>query len=114
MHTTVVLISLAYTSGDVPSKYTQVVMFVVSIGQWICFKYGYVSSKHTPVGWLVGCFTSQVNSYGHVRTVGSPNHTFFLTKLVQAVNQYFVHILYAGGDSSKHMPVVMFQVNICQ
>ena len=39
---------------------------------------------------------------------------FFLTKLEQAVNQYFVHILYAGGDSSKHMPVVMFQVNICQ
>ena len=34
-----------------------------------------------------------VNSYGHVRAVGSPNHTFFLGKLDKAVNQYFVHIL---------------------
>ena len=39
------------------------------------------------------CFTSQVNSYGHGGTVSSPNHTFFLGKLEQAVNQYFVHIL---------------------
>ena len=47
-------------------------------------------------GWFVClfcCFTSQVNSYGHGRTVSSPNHTFFLGKLEQAVNQYFVHIL---------------------
>ena len=34
-----------------------------------------------------------VNSYGHVGTVGSPNHTFFLGKLDLAVNQYFVYIL---------------------
>ena len=27
------------------------------------------------VGWFC-CFTSQVNSYGHCRTVSSPNHTF--------------------------------------
>ena len=33
------------------------------------------------------------NSYGHVGMVSSPNHTFFLGKLEQAVNQYFVHIL---------------------
>ena len=32
-----------------------------------------------------------VNSYGHVRTVNSPNH-FFLGKLEQAANQYFMHI----------------------
>ena len=28
------------------------------------------------------------NSYGHVGTVSSPNHTFFPGKLEQAVNQY--------------------------
>ena len=42
------------------------------------------------VGWLVGwfcCSTSQVNSYGHCGTVSSPNHTFFLGRLEQAVNQ---------------------------
>ena len=33
------------------------------------------------------------NSSGHVGTVSSPNHTFFLGKLEQAVNQYIVHIL---------------------
>ena len=42
---------------------------------------------------LFCCFTSQVNSYGHGGTVISPNHVFFLGKLEQAVNQYFVHIL---------------------
>ena len=31
------------------------------------------------------CFTSQVNSYCHGGTVSSPNHTFFLGKLEQAV-----------------------------
>ena len=36
---------------------------------------------------FVCCFTSQVNSYGHCGTVSSPNHTFFLGKLEQAVNQ---------------------------
>ena len=34
-----------------------------------------------------------VNSYGHVKTVSSPNHTFFLGKLDLVVKQYFVHIL---------------------
>ena len=33
------------------------------------------------------------NSYDHVGMVSSPNHTFFLGKLEQLVNQYFVHIL---------------------
>ena len=33
-----------------------------------------------------------VNSYDHVGTVSSPSHTFFLGKLDEAVNQYFVHI----------------------
>ena len=36
-----------------------------------------------------------VNSYGRVGAVSSPNHTFFLGKLDLAVNQYFVHILFA-------------------
>ena len=44
---------------------------------------------------LFCCFTSQVNSYGHCGMVSSPNHTFFLGKPEQAVNQYFVHILFA-------------------
>ena len=33
-----------------------------------------------------------VNSYGHGGTVSSHNHTFFLGKLEQAVNEYLVHI----------------------
>ena len=41
----------------------------------------------------------QVNSYCHVRMVSSPNHTFFLGKLDQAVNQYFVHILSLVTDN---------------
>ena len=36
---------------------------------------------------LYCCFTSQVNSYGHCGMVSSPNHTYFLGKLEQAVNQ---------------------------
>ena len=39
---------------------------------------------------LFCCFTSQVNIYGYGGTVSSPYHTFFLGKLEQAVNQYFV------------------------
>ena len=42
--------------------------------------------KHNFVCLFV-CFTSQVNSYGHCGTVSSPNHSFFLGKLEQAVNQ---------------------------
>ena len=38
-------------------------------------------------------FYVPVNSYGHVETVSSPNHTFFLGKLIKAVDQYSVHIL---------------------
>ena len=38
-------------------------------------------------------FMSQVNSYGHGMVVSSPNHTIFLDKLEQAVNQYFVMFL---------------------
>ena len=41
-----------------------------------------------------------VNSYGHVRTVSSFNHTFFLGKLEQAINQYFVHILSLVTDNN--------------
>ena len=49
---------------------------------------------------LFCCFMSQVNSYGHGGTVSSPNHTFFLGKLEQAVNQYFVHILSLVTDNN--------------
>ena len=43
--------------------------------------------------WFGLLFYVLVNRYGHVGTVSLPNHTFFLAKLEQAVNQYFVHIL---------------------
>ena len=46
------------------------------------------------------CFRSQVNSYGHGGMVSSPNHPFFLGKLEQAVNQYFVHILSLVTDNN--------------
>ena len=36
---------------------------------------------------LFCCFMSQANSYGHCGTDSSPNHTFFLGRLEQAVNQ---------------------------
>ena len=49
---------------------------------------------------LFCCFTSQVNSYGHGGTVSSPNHTFFLGKIEQAVNQYLVHILSLVTDNN--------------
>ena len=34
-----------------------------------------------------------VDSYGHCWTVFSPNHTYLLGKLEQAVDQHFMHIL---------------------
>ena len=46
------------------------------------------------------CFTSTVNNYGHGGTVSLPNHTFFLGKLEQAVNQYFVHLLSLVTDNN--------------
>ena len=49
---------------------------------------------------LFCCFTSQVNSYGHGGTVSSSNNTFFLGRLEQAVNQYFMHILSLVTDSN--------------
>ena len=49
---------------------------------------------------LFCCFTSQVNSYGHGGTVISPNYTFFLGKLEQAVIHYFVHILLLVTDNN--------------
>ena len=45
----------------------------------------------------------QVNSYGNGGTVSSPNHTFFLDKLEQAVNQYFVHILSLVTDKQSFL-----------
>ena len=41
-------------------------------------------------------YVSQVNSYGHGRTVSSPNHTFSWASLN---NQYFVHILLLVTDN---------------
>ena len=49
---------------------------------------------------LFCCFTSQGNCYGHGGTVSSPNHTLFLGKLEQAVNQYFMHILWLVTDNN--------------
>ena len=49
---------------------------------------------------LFCCFTSQVDSYGHEGMVSSPNLTFFLGKLEQAVNQYLVHILSLVTDNN--------------
>ena len=49
---------------------------------------------------LFCCFMSQVNSYSHGGTVSSPNHNFFLGKLEQAVNQYFMHILLLVTDQT--------------
>ena len=46
-------------------------------------------------------FTSQVNNYGHGGTVSSPNHTVFLGRLEQAVNQYFMHILSLVTDNNS-------------
>ena len=40
-----------------------------------------------------------VNSYGHVRTVSLPNHTFFLGKLEQVIKKYFLHILSLVTDN---------------
>ena len=40
-------------------------------------------------------FYVPVNSYGHVGTVSSSNHSFYLGKLDYGVNQYFMHILFA-------------------
>ena len=38
--------------------------------------------------------------YGHVGTVSSPNHIFFLGKPDKAVNQYIVHILLLVTDNN--------------
>ena len=46
--------------------------------------------------------TFHVNSNGHDGTVSSPNHTFFLGKLEQAFNQYFMHILSLVTDLNIH------------
>ena len=46
------------------------------------------------------CFTSLVNSYDLREMVSSPNNTFFLGKLEQAVNQYFMHILLLVTDNN--------------
>ena len=42
----------------------------------------------------------KVNSYGHSGMVSSANHAFFLSKLEQAVNHYFVHTLSLVTDNN--------------
>ena len=56
--------------------------------------------KHDALICLYCCFTSTVNSYGHGGTVISPNHTFFLGKIEQAVDQNFVHTLSLVTDNN--------------
>ena len=41
-----------------------------------------------------------VNSHGHVRTVNSSNHTFFLDNLDRAVYQDFVNIILLVTDNN--------------
>ena len=45
----------------------------------------------TLIFWFGLLLYAPVNIYGHVRTVSSPDQTFFLCKLEQKVNQYFVY-----------------------
>ena len=49
-----------------------------------------------------------VNSYVHYGTVSSPNHIFFLGKLEQAVNHYFVHILSLVTDINPYTTLATF------
>ena len=72
-------------------------------GLWLHFYKKAVASA-----WLVGLLLCvQVNSYGHVGMVGSPNHTFFLGKLEQVFNQYLVHILsLVLGKFKKLLPIL--------
>ena len=52
------------------------------------------------VFWLGLVLYLPVIIYGHVGTVSSPNHTFFLGKPDKAVNQFFVHILLLVIDNN--------------
>ena len=54
--------------------------------------YTSVADKQTILFVCFDALNVPVNSYGHVGTVSSPNHTFFLGKLDKVVNQHFVHI----------------------
>ena len=56
-----------------------------------CHRYGF---------WFGSMLYVPVNSYGHVGMVSSPNHTFSLGKLEQAVNKYLVHILLLVTDNN--------------
>ena len=58
------------------------------------------NSSRVSFFWFGLLLYGPVNSYGHVRAVSSPNHIFFLGKLEQAVNQYFVHILSLVTDNN--------------
>ena len=56
----------------------------------------------------------RVNSYNHVGVVSSPNHTFFLGKLDQAVNQYFVHLPSWISGREENGCRNYFTINLCQ
>ena len=52
---------------------------------------------------IIVCFVAlrpKSTAMGHGGMVSSPNHTFFLGKFEQAVNQYFVHILSLVTDNN--------------
>ena len=57
------------------------------------------------MAWPISLFVCFVvlcpkSTASHGGIVSSPNHTFFLGKLEQAVNQYFVHILSLVTDNN--------------
>ena len=81
---------------------------VISLVWWPCWNL--TSDKpilelNPDTGFVWFCLVLYVNNYGHVGMVSSPNHTFFLGKLVYAVNQYFVHILSLVTDNNLE-PVI--------
>ena len=47
--------------------------------------------------------------YGHVRMVSLPNHTLFLGKLEQVVNQYFVHILSLVTEWMNFWIIILYE-----
>ena len=76
------------------------VVFTRSVDIHDCEAMYHVTSQQTAFCLFV-CIVAfvPVNSYGHCGMVSSPNHAhFFLGKLEQAVNQYFVHILSLVAD----------------
>ena len=82
-----------YLDGKELRHFNYQYMYMVAIVQSIAYKIVlFVLLLYVPF-----------NSYGHGRMVSSPNHTFFLGKLEQTVNQYFVHILSLVTDKKSFL-----------